>query len=456
MEEFAAFQNLLYMVNETFENIASEFKTLVPEHKRFGAACALMAWLESGDLQAKARVVALYILYNLYNVVPIHQNPFLLLFLNIYKTLSSNYSYLKTNHELLVEFRVGKLILTDNGAKLGKKTVSDVFRQFSIAENLMFLGDQEVNIAKLEYYIETELDVRLPNKDDQIKQEISKPSSWAALNDMKSEEGAVITAPPIMPIMHHELQWLNPHGFIPEMEWDYNILADFSDRDEARFLMTKAIHRALTIPEEQFVLNQFEKDAKFVFHCNLSPEMLPDLIENNPRIAIEALLHLLSSHRIGQYLQVLVSSINVSRDSNTTDAVTRLRSSMEVVNRLATAWQLPPEFLHKYISNCIRACDESENQNIQYRQVRLVCLFLQSLISNNIIDINEYFIEIQAFSVQYSRIREAAGLLRSLAAFERPPVVEDMDWNGNNNNSSIVGIGKSEFVTQDDGQCKLS
>jgi hypothetical protein len=70
------------------------------------------------------RVVSLYILYNLYNIVPIHQNPFLILFLNLYKTLSSNLAFVKTNYDLLVEFRVEALILADKGSQVFLLSIS--------------------------------------------------------------------------------------------------------------------------------------------------------------------------------------------------------------------------------------------------------------------------------------------------------------------------------------------
>ncbi|OSX68642.1 hypothetical protein BU14_2447s0001 [Porphyra umbilicalis] len=207
-----------------------------------------------------------------------------------------------------------------------------------------------------------------------------------------------------MPVGPGEVEWLHPTTALG-LVWDPSMAEVPSFGSIVQELMERALRGPLPPGAQGAILSALASDVEVVHHCGLSPGRLPVLVENNPTVATEVLLRLVASPVMGDYLTALVR-MDLSLHS------------MEVVSRLTTQVELPPEFVHAFIANCIVSCENVSDRYMQNRLVRLVCVFLQNLIQNKIFNVHDLFTEVQSFCIEFSRIREAAGLFRLLKTLE--------------------------------------
>jgi CII-binding regulator of phage lambda lysogenization HflD len=88
--------------------------------------------------------------------------------------------------------------------------------------------------------------------------------------------------------------------------------------------------------------------------------------------------------------------------------------SMEVVYKLATFHKIHSEFLHVFVMGLFSRCGSSSKKILGGREeklVRLVAIFIQNLIQNDIIHVED-FVEIQAFCIEFSKVREVQMLFK--------------------------------------------
>lgn len=209
-------------------------------------------------------------------------------------------------------------------------------------------------------------------------------------------------APATLDTGSEELIWLNPDIIQFDFSWDHLVGMD-DPLEDVKALLESACKEPLQQQHQKQLLEKLDQHSASIAQIGLTPERLPELVENNPAVAFEVLLKLMSSSQITDYLRVLVNMENTLQ-------------SMEVVNRLTTAVELPTEFIHLYISNCISSCRNLQDKFNQTRLVRLVCVFLQSLIKNKIVNAQDLFAEVQSFCLEFIKVREAASLFKLLKA----------------------------------------
>lgn len=211
--------------------------------------------------------------------------------------------------------------------------------------------------------------------------------------------------PPLYEGPDDELEWLFPaEPYLHDIEWDSSMCQNGIGRHELEKLFKIALSRKLEVEEENRFKEEIKQDPKMLESIGLNAEALPQLVEFNPMVTVEVLMIILKYEDKEEIKKYLRQMTNI--------AVTL--QSLEVVNRLVTQVELPADFIPYYITRCTQTCELLEDRSQQGRLVRLVCVFLRALINNSLFDIKSMLSEVQAFCVEFARIREAAGLFRLL------------------------------------------
>eukprot|EP00172_Hildenbrandia_rubra_P002551 Plantae.Rhodophyta-Hildenbrandia_rubra.ctg3461.p1 GENE.Plantae.Rhodophyta-Hildenbrandia_rubra.ctg3461~~Plantae.Rhodophyta-Hildenbrandia_rubra.ctg3461.p1 ORF type:complete len:406 (+),score=68.41 Plantae.Rhodophyta-Hildenbrandia_rubra.ctg3461:569-1786(+) len=212
--------------------------------------------------------------------------------------------------------------------------------------------------------------------------------------------------PPMMEIDDDEMMWVEPE-VLHEVVWDPMMGQKETRGKELKQLMAKALKWPLQQQQQQRMLSLLEADDKSVHYCDMSPEKLPGLVKLNPLVAKEVLVKFMNSNQISKYCATL-TKMELSP------------SSMEFVSQLTNTVQLPSEFLRQFITNCIHSCESVNDKYNQVRLIRLVCVFLHSLIKSEIVGIRDSVFEIKGFCASFGHIREAGTLFRMLQSIDKP------------------------------------
>lgn len=166
-------------------------------------------------------------------------------------------------------------------------------------------------------------------------------------------------------------------------------------------LLAKATKVTLTIRESATIGDYLKRDSTTGI---LSTRSMMRMIEANPLLAYE-----LISTEVPRFVSALQSA---ELSLNLLEVVNRLvRDDASRMHNL-----LPREFLHEFIDRIARQVELVQDRDIQVVKVRWVCVFISSLIRNSAINLSDYLVQLQSFTVQFSRVKEANVLYQTLAA----------------------------------------
>lgn len=347
---------------KSLESCYQAFQKAVPKSHCFQVAYELLAWLQDDILTSSERISGIYILLEL--------------------SKQSESIFLPTVAEVvdISPFPWEKLLLQEwvKSKELGKMTQEQVVKLTGEA--------REIDHIKRSRAIRNVINTGTTEK------------THAFLG--KYEPEFMRPIPDFMEMNSGETKWITP-SINPEVLWDTENESERAFNEGIRDLMRAALHSKLSPEQYNAICEALENDPKLVLKCGINYTNLGDLVNNNPSVAVELLVKLSQSQRMQDYLeQILEMPMSLN--------------ALEVVNKLANFVELPAEFLHLFVTNCMKSCTRIRDKYTQNRLVRLLCVFINSLLKNQFLNSSELQSEIQQFCMEFTTIKEANDLNKAL------------------------------------------
>lgn len=392
----------------TLEDCYIKFTRFFPQDQ-FRACCVFVNLMNSNVLSYTHRIIAIFLILESFKQENVKINPFSMNLIEIFE-----------KSECLYEKKFIYNCFIKSNREIGKTNVKSLQNEIEMTETFKIPDDYQTfkkyileNIPNIPGLKGNEIknvvpDFNLNESNRYTPPNVTIPTQKVDIAEVSIQgfqPDFIRPTPTPLPISEDEPMWLSPN-IVSDVLWDYNMCVNNNTISVIKELFQKALKSNLQPEEIKVLTDAFDKDPKLVFKCGITPKELPQLVEQNPSVASAVLIKLLSSFQLHQYLEKLV-------DMELTLA------SMEVVNKLANSADLPKEFLTLYITNCITHCEEKNKDKMQQnRLVRLVCVFIKSLIKNKIINPREMIVELQAFCIEFSKIPEASALFKLLKGLD--------------------------------------
>mmetsp|Transcript_2788 Transcript_2788/g.7321 ORF Transcript_2788/g.7321 Transcript_2788/m.7321 type:complete len:429 (-) Transcript_2788:59-1345(-) len=394
----------------SLSQIADTFMLAFPAGARFRACSALVLLLNDAALQFDIddcqRVAAYYILSVAHcsklrpEESPLRRNPFYPLLVQLAASPAT---------PALERAAIFRILSSGCAEAIQRSTPADFVARLSAQGEPVVSRGNAAEIARC---------LALPSLSTRWKHigrgQPATPEAEASPSEAEGEEAIlppfISLPPPPLPLSPLEYKWMHPLPTQGRDGENTNAESSSSSQGSRGFadLMGRALDGPLLPSQQQELTAEIRARPACLEEGRLQPSALPALVENNPAVAVAILKKVLllgGEPRTRDYFSVLVE-------------MEMSFHSMEVVNTLISETQVPSEFTNLYITNCIATCQNIMDKYMQNRLIRLLCVFLQSLVRTNSVQIKDMLIEIQSFCIEFSRIKEAAQLFRVLSSYE--------------------------------------
>ena len=127
---------------------------------------------------------------------------------------------------------------------------------------------------------------------------------------------------------------------LPEPYWDFNMVSEQFNYAQMKKYLNRACKTPLKLQEAHQLKKGLQADKEMVFHIDMSPAKLPDLVIHNPTIAKELLICMTNSAEISKYYDVLTQmKLSISL--------------LEVFHGILYQVDFPKEFILLFVKNCM-------------------------------------------------------------------------------------------------------
>ena len=406
-----SFVDLLSNQTDSLSSVYSKFRSNFDTRNRMILLTGISMLLSDGLLEHPHQIVASYLLFKEFSNVPIHDNPFLPVFLHILndvRVTAPNFCppqlydivscFLDNNDVDSIGNMNMKTVLSPNFTLPNKNNINlTIPEQYNIRISPVLAERSQSQQKKPENANHQQ---ESPNSSKDQKKNVMTPTQIIVelLCDptiyCDFEVPYIRPAPEITPTFPGEVQntYIASFDTSPALFDDY---VPLNSQEATISLMEKAIDTKLNQGEIESLSREIKKNPELASEGNLNCQQIESLIENNTSIALDVVAHLVKKND-GLLEQLAKTSITPAK--------------ARVYKEILANPDLQNEQLNNYVNEAMNYIKGISDHDVFVKNLSLFCKMLHEIWSEEIKISSDLVTELYQFCVEYEQIPEANDL----------------------------------------------